>query len=426
MDDYPLRKAEKRSEKEFHVAPMVAVSYPEFRYWMRLFTKRAIVWTDMMVANTLVFGTHYSMNLNYEVEHPVVAQVGGNNPEEIYEAACQMVDAGFDEINLNAECPSKLVTTKHQFGAALMKDMDTCVEAMKALRRVTDERGVPTSIKTRIAIDDDDSWDEFLYPFIRRLVDEGGCRRFYMHARKVFTKGLSPLQNRNIPPLDFASVYRLCEAFPDCDFWINGGLRSIKEAKNVCFGVCADDDSQDQPRKPGMDPPLYPAPANLRGCMLARTANEDPVALALLDTLFYGEANNPHKTRREILDKYCAYIEQRYPRRCCDSDPRVTEDYPAPSVAHEVERCEICQDYEIKPNAEDKPKRISSKVYNRALSPVHGVFMNSSGSKAWRKEITFSSGSMVIRNCGPAYGIRRAMFAMSDQSLFDKEFAEPK
>lgn len=237
-------------EKEFHIAPMLDVSTIEFRYFMRLLTKRAILWTEMVVAETLVHrAKHNSVNdtdIHLDLElmrhcgwfderdhyddeghefvnpHPTICQIGTNNPQQAQFATRVVQACGYDCIDLNAECPSDRVSGR-EFGAALMRDKDTAIDVVRSMVETSesfDGKSIPVSIKTRIGVDDFDSF-EHLVEFVERLVD-AGCKRFVMHARKVYTQGLSPAQNRTVPPLNYQFVYQLVERFPQCDFWLNG------------------------------------------------------------------------------------------------------------------------------------------------------------------------------------------------------------
>lgn len=244
-------------EKEFHIAPMLDVSTIEFRYFIRILTKRAVLWTEMVVAETLVHRSRHNsigdtdIHLDLELKrhcgwfderdhcdetndtrqfvnpHPIVCQIGTNNPKHAEFATRVAQACGYDRIDLNAECPSDRVSGKREFGAALMRDKDTAINVVRSMIETSGSiavenstRYIPVSVKTRIGVDDFDSF-EHLLSFVQRLVD-AGCRRFIVHARKVYTQGLSPAQNRTVPPLNYPFVYQLIERFPKCDFWING------------------------------------------------------------------------------------------------------------------------------------------------------------------------------------------------------------
>lgn len=446
------------SAKQLHIAPMLDVSYREFRYFMRLLTKRAVLWTEMVVDETLIFADDHADHLYFDktCEHPIICQLGGNQPAWAAQAVRAMEDYGYDEINLNMECPSNRVAGKRGFGAALMKDSDLAVEMVESMRKSV--RKVPVSVKIRIGVDDQESW-EYLEALIGRLYREASCRRFYMHARKVYTTGLkNAAQNRRIPPLNYPRVYRLCESFPDCEFYVNGGIHSLAAAKALCYGTTDVQEECDAsycyvPPVEGHEVPCalcqapfgsctappQRAPINLRGCMLGRAAMDDPALFGDVDRYFYDAPTNPCESRRHVLSKYCVYLEQLYPRRCCDTDPRVTSKLPAPTICHEREACQMCctvchvQVEKISgcntcaPTlgtlGEKNPSlsRISSRVVDRSLKPVLGLFSGLGGAKKWRRTLDRLSRDLTIRNCGPAHILRRAITTMPDL-LLDQEF----
>jgi tRNA-dihydrouridine synthase A len=228
---------------------MLDVSTVEFRYFMRLLTKRAILWTEMVVAETLVHRSlhntvddediqldmelirhcgwfderdHYDCPSDAEFvdPHPIVCQIGTNDAKQAAFATRVVQACGYDRIDLNVECPSDRVAGR-EFGAALMRDHSTAVEVVRSMVNTSNSgRCMPVSVKTRIGVDEFDSF-EHLVVYVQNLVDVG-CRRFVVHARKVYTQGLSPAQNRTVPPLNYPCVYKLMECFPQCDFWLNG------------------------------------------------------------------------------------------------------------------------------------------------------------------------------------------------------------
>lgn len=445
QNDY-LENSESGMVKELHIAPMLAVTYSEFRYLMRILTKRATLWTEMIVDETLVHIDKPEKKLEiHKIEHPVVCQLGGNHPEWTARSVVMVEQAGYDEVNMNAECPSNLVCGRHEFGAALMKNAELAVTMLKAMR--VSARNIPVSIKMRIAIDDDDSWDDYLVPYIRQLREESGCRRFYLHARKVYTTGLCPAKNRLIPPLNYPLVYRLCRLFRDCDFWINGGLKSLAQAKEVCYGhhpiisleslnsteadhTCVPCTVCNAPYGSCITAPDYPSPSNLRGCMVGRLAMDNPAAMALVDTYFYGEKSNPCRTRREVLDKYCSYIEERYPPLVDPTHLVVTrqptdesDDSPLYAPVEQSRHCSKARDSNDV-EAEQEPYQAGMPTYiiDRTLKPIMGMFAGmSGGNKSWRRLCTKFSRDMTIRDFGPAFCIRKAMEHMPD-NLLDREF----
>mmetsp|Transcript_17597 Transcript_17597/g.38106 ORF Transcript_17597/g.38106 Transcript_17597/m.38106 type:complete len:550 (+) Transcript_17597:129-1778(+) len=387
-------------QREFHIAPMIDVSTVEFRYFVRLLTKRAVIWSQMVVAETLVHRSRIRRRKHLKesndessrekrspspggtgegdggveltddlikycgwwdgdgvggVEddvspHPTVCQIGSNDPAEAAFATRVARGCGYDGVDLNCECPSDRVAGR-SFGAALMKDGDSAAEIVSSMVRTASRSPaggakLPVSVKTRIGVDESDSF-EFIENFIRRLVD-AGCEQFVIHARKVYTQGLSPAQNRDIPPLDYPRVFRLMKKFPHCSFLMNGGIMSLDHARQIAFGSatkfdeCGRGKNESIPLNEAGDDhiavpcercnlphgsclhPPNTAPPNLRGVMVGRLARDRPADLADVDRSFYGEASNPCNTRRELMNKYISFLERVYPRRCCDDDQTIT------------------------------------------------------------------------------------------------------
>ena len=481
-------------DKEFHIAPMLDVSTREFRYFIRLLTKRSFLWTEMVVAETLQHcdPKEYDQHLAFEEgSHPIVCQIGGNVPSEAALATRLVQRYKYDRIDLNAECPSDRVTGRREFGAALMKDIDTAVDMVNSMVETADSQIMPVSVKTRIGVDDEDNLD-FLLSYIGRLV-AAGCRRFIIHSRKVYTKGLSPAQNRAVPPLNYQRVYALCQAFPSCDFWLNGGIRSLVHARKVAYGIgiCGFDDRDghaaiiaeessgdiendkhgapcqacNQPYGSCIAPSPHLSPANLKGVMVGRLAMDNPCALADVDRYFFGEEENPCRTRRELIEKYAQWIEKVYPRRCCDDDPtvtlgRVVGGYPSIRVRS---CCSVCKEYyenseegeemtfsdtngdenqdvcntnsvndsqftmsqrRQKRHTKKSPgSKMVSSVIDRPLKPILGVFAGLPGNAKFRREIHRLSRDMSVRNCGPGYVLRKATECVSNDIL-DAKFSK--
>ncbi|EEC42922.1 predicted protein, partial [Phaeodactylum tricornutum CCAP 1055/1] len=225
-----------RSVKTLHVAPMIRVSTPEFRAFVRILTKKATLWTEMVVDETLWYHRNdpgalqtylgslkrtdsNDHEISAQQRNPIVCQLGGITPKHTAKATQIITAFGYDEINLNMDCPSARVSPqprrRRQFGAILMKETDRAVELVKTIWENTH---LPVSVKCRVGVDNEDSW-EFLEAIVRSL--RPYCQRFYIHARKCLLQGLSPAQNRIVPPLNYPCVYRLCESFPDCEFYLN-------------------------------------------------------------------------------------------------------------------------------------------------------------------------------------------------------------
>mmetsp|Transcript_58519 Transcript_58519/g.174271 ORF Transcript_58519/g.174271 Transcript_58519/m.174271 type:complete len:506 (-) Transcript_58519:4-1521(-) len=469
--------------KELHIAPMLDVSTREFRCFMRLLSKRATLWTEMVCAETLVHcdETEYGKHLAFEHEqHPIVCQIGGNVPSEAAFATRLVHEYGYDAVDLNAECPSDRVSGRREFGAALMRDACVAVEMVRSISKAAQEVSLPFSVKTRIGVDDYDCID-FLLDYVGKLV-EAGCRRFVIHARKVYTKGLSPAQNRSVPPLNYQRVYALCHAFPHCSFWLNGGIRSLVDARRVAYGagveftgdrmVGSEDKSHvkvgscryvpcdlcAQPFGSCIAPPPQLSPPNLRGVMLGRLAMDNPSGFADVDRYFFGEAQNPCRTRRAVLEKYAEWLERVYPRRCCDDDPRVTTGMHLNGldIPRVRQSCVNCQDvygkrdradaecaFEIKVDSSgcgqseqsvSRRKRharkcpgakIVSRVIDRSLKPSIGMLHGQQGNSAFRRAYHRLSRDMSIRNCGPGFILRKMMEAEGVKAeILDVEFEQ--
>ncbi|ORM40509.1 tRNA-dihydrouridine(20/20a) synthase [Babesia sp. Xinjiang] len=266
------------------IAPMLDVTYFEFRQFMRLITKRAQLWSEMMADGSLIYGdkdkVHQLLQFSPN-ERPIVVQLGGNNIDTLRQAAKIALSYGYDEVNLNAGCPSARVSGKGCFGAALMNE---AALVSGIVRQLKDEFPVPVTVKHRLGVDHNDSY-EFVRDFVR-TVAEGGCTHFIVHARKAWLHGINPRKNRSIPPLDHDRVYRLCKEFPQLNFTLNGGIKSLCEIKDA------------------LDKGVY-------GVMVGRMAYENPCGLVRVDTDIYGEAENPStcKTRRILLEAYADFID---------------------------------------------------------------------------------------------------------------------
>ncbi len=192
-----------------------------FRYLLRLLAPHARLYTEMITARALLHGDAERLLRFAGAEHPVALQLGGSDPAELAAAARLGEVAGYDEINLNVGCPSDRVQAGC-FGAALMLEPQRVAECVAAMREAV---RVPVTVKTRLGVDDHDSYD-FVHDFIARVAT-AGCDTFIVHARKAWLKGLSPKQNREVPPLDYGRVHRLKRDFPQLRIVINGGLTTV-------------------------------------------------------------------------------------------------------------------------------------------------------------------------------------------------------
>lgn len=257
------------------VAPMMERTDRHCRYLLRLAAPHARLYTEMITAHALLRGDHRRFLEYHPSEHPVALQLGGSDAASLAQAAALGAAAGYDEINLNVGCPSGRVQAGC-FGAALMLEADLVAEAVASLRAAV---AVPVTVKTRIGVDEHDSF-EFLSDFTRKIV-AAGCETLIVHARKAWLSGLSPKQNRDIPPLDYARVYRLKAQFPSLPIVINGGLTSIDESLAHLTQV--------------------------DGIMLGRAAYKDPMLMAALDARLFPAA--PPPSAEEVIDAYLEYVE---------------------------------------------------------------------------------------------------------------------
>ena len=211
--------------RSFSIAPMLDWTDRHDRYFLRLISKHVLLYTEMVTTGAILFGDRDRYLRFNEAEHPVALQLGGSDPGDLARCAKIAEKMGYNEVNLNVGCPSDRVKSGN-FGACLMADprlVGDCVAAMKS------SVSIPVTVKHRIGIDDHDSW-EHLCEFIETIADQGSDA-FIVHARKAWLQGLSPKQNRDIPPLDYEVVHRLKKAYPENQFIINGGFKTLHDAK---------------------------------------------------------------------------------------------------------------------------------------------------------------------------------------------------
>ncbi|SQA85905.1 tRNA-dihydrouridine synthase A [Citrobacter freundii] len=209
----------------FSVAPMLDWTDRHCRYFLRLLSSQTLLYTEMVTTGAIIHGKGDYLAYSEE-EHPVALQLGGSDPAALAQCAKLAEQRGYDEINLNVGCPSDRVQNG-MFGACLMGNAQLVADCVKAMRDVV---SIPVTVKTRIGIDDQDSY-EFLCDFINTVSGNGECEMFIIHARKAWLSGLSPKENREIPPLDYDRVYQLKRDFPHLTMSINGGIKSLEEAK---------------------------------------------------------------------------------------------------------------------------------------------------------------------------------------------------
>lgn len=263
--------------RRFSVAPMMDWTDRHCRVFHRLLTRRALLYTEMVTTGAVIHGDRARL-LGFDAsEHPVALQLGGSDPADLATSAQIGEDFGYDEINLNVGCPSDRVK-EGRFGACLMAEPDlvaSCVAAMKRKVRI------PVTVKCRIGIDDQDP--EVALDRLARAVVTAGADALIVHARKAWLNGLSPKENRDIPPLDYDRVYRLKAAMPDVPIIINGGVPDIAAARQHL--------------------------AHVDGVMLGRAAYQDPWRLLAVDAAIFGEAP-VHTSMKDALTAFEPYIER--------------------------------------------------------------------------------------------------------------------
>jgi tRNA-dihydrouridine synthase A len=244
-------------DRKFSVAPMMEWTDRHCRFFHRLLTRRALLYTEMLTTGAILHGDRTRL-LRYDpAEHPLALQLGGSDPQALSACARIGADCGFDEINLNAGCPSDRVQDG-RFGACLMAEprlVGECVAAMKSAV------SIPVTVKCRIGIDEQDP--ETALEEFTRAVEQAGADALIVHARKAWLKGLSPKENREIPPLDYARVYRLKAAHPQLSISLNGSIVGIGEALSHL--------------------------AHVDGMMMGRAAYQEPWRLLAVDPAVYGE-----------------------------------------------------------------------------------------------------------------------------------------
>ncbi|QGU89270.1 tRNA dihydrouridine(20/20a) synthase DusA [Erwinia sorbitola] len=240
----------------FSIAPMLDWTDRHCRYFHRQLTRQTLLYTEMVTTGAIIHGKGDYLAWSTE-EQPVALQLGGSDPAALAQCAKLAEERGYNEVNLNVGCPSDRVQNG-RFGACLMGEAQLVADCIKAMRDVV---SIPVTVKTRIGIDDQDSY-EFLCDFIQRVAEQGGCETFIIHARKAWLSGLSPKENREIPPLDYERVYQLKRDFPQLTLSLNGGVKSVEEASIHL--------------------------QHLDGVMMGREAYQNPGLLAQVDQTIFG------------------------------------------------------------------------------------------------------------------------------------------
>lgn len=260
----------------FCVAPMLDWSDRHCRYFHRLLSRHALLYSEMVTTGAILHGNRQQhLQFNQE-EHPVALQLGGSNPTDLAECAKIAADYGYDEINLNVGCPSDRVQNG-RFGACLMAEPQLVADCVAAMRQAV---SIPVTVKSRIGIDERDSYPELCH-FIQTVAD-AGCETFIVHARKAWLSGLSPKQNRDIPPLRYDVVAQLKQDFPQLQIIINGGITALDDAQALLQQV--------------------------DGVMLGREIYHNPYLLAEVDGRFFAD-QQPLKTRQALILALLPYVE---------------------------------------------------------------------------------------------------------------------
>ena len=247
-----------------------------YRYFMRQITRNTLLYTEMITTQAIIHGDRHKL-LDFSIEEkPLVLQLGGDNPQHLAECARIAEDWGYDAVNINVGCPSNRVQSGN-FGACLMAQPELVAAAITAMQKIVK---IPVTVKHRIGIDNRARYED-MYEFVR-IVSEAGCSHFSIHARKAWLQGLSPKENRNIPPLRYEDVYRLKQDFPHLFIEINGGITTIEQIQHHLQFVDA--------------------------VMIGRAAYDRPYLFATVDRDIYGEST-PILSRHQIVEAMLPYIE---------------------------------------------------------------------------------------------------------------------
>ncbi|MEH6556383.1 MAG: tRNA dihydrouridine(20/20a) synthase DusA [Oceanicoccus sp.] len=263
-------------DRKLCIAPMMEWSDRHCRMFWRQLTQHAVLYTEMVTTGAILHaGAERFLTYNDE-EHPLALQLGGSNPGDLATCTKIAADFGYDEVNLNCGCPSDRVQNG-MFGACLMAHPQRVADCVKAMQ---DASSLPITVKHRIGIDEMESYEE-MFQFVKPIADTG-CSTFIVHARKAWLQGLSPKQNREIPPLQYEMVHQLKQDFPHLNIIINGGITNLEQC--------------------------LPHLQSLDGVMLGRAAYHNPYLLAEVDSVIYNKPTAT-KTRDQVLLDYIPYIE---------------------------------------------------------------------------------------------------------------------
>lgn len=259
------------------VAPMLACTDKHLRYFLRLFSKESLLFSEMVSTGAIIYGDRERFLSFNTIEHPLVLQLGGDNPGDLALCSKYIEEYGYDEVNLNVGCPSSRVQSGH-FGACLMAEPELVANCVKAMQAAVD---IPVSVKTRIGINELNSY-QYISDFIEKMI-EAGCSVFYIHARIALLGKYSPKENREKTPINYEAVYQLKQDFPESQFIVNGdiiSLDAIEQHLDNCDGV-----------------------------MLGRYIYKNPYILAEIEKRFFPETYK-HKSRSEVIREFLPYLEE--------------------------------------------------------------------------------------------------------------------
>ncbi len=263
-------------KRRISVAPMMDWTDRHDRYFLRLISRHALLYTEMVTTGAVIHGDRQHL-LGFDAsEHPVALQLGGSDPADLAEAARIGADFGYDEINLNVGCPSDRVQSG-RFGACLMREPALVAQCVAAMAKAV---CLPVTVKCRIGVDAQDPATAL--PMLARAVADAGCKTLIVHARKAWLEGLSPRENRDIPPLEYERVHALKRDMPELEIIINGGINTLDEAQAHLGFV--------------------------DGVMIGRSAYQNPWTLSGVDRRFYGAVDAP-RSREQVIRNMLPYIE---------------------------------------------------------------------------------------------------------------------
>lgn len=263
------------SARKFSVAPMLDWTDRHCRYFYRLMSQNVLLYTEMVTTGAIIHGKGDYLGFNSE-EHPVALQLGGSEAKNMAHCAEKAQQLGYDEVNINVGCPSDRVKNG-SFGACLMAEPEVVAASVKAMQAAVD---IPVTVKSRIGVDDMDEYED-LTRFIH-IVADAGCQHFIVHARKAWLQGLSPKENREIPPLKYERVYQLKQEFPDLHISINGGIKTLEDVHNHLQYT--------------------------DGVMMGREVYSNPWILTQVESELFAQAC--HLTREDVVHQMIPYVER--------------------------------------------------------------------------------------------------------------------